>query len=268
LEICISCMRSGLQGAGLSAEDVCCDGDGTCASPAGWITKPACMLSCDNFCEPSFRTWQSLECPPVSKGLDAAFLHAASNCTFGDYYRACQNVKSKPEPSSPPGDNQRESVVKWTLGQGVGAGSCDQICAALPNLITVRHECAQDALTALNEHTGSTDTGAPVSEKILSMATLFPSIATLFPTENSWITGTMPGAGAPPSPYCVRAANPYVDRVHRATDGLCWGCGPPDYKCPASKCSDVPSDDNRQRLCPCRLPSLITKPLDSKPFRK
>ena len=55
-------------------------------------------------------------------------------------------------------------------------------------------------------------------------------------------------------------ATPYVDRVHRE-DGLCLGCSAPDYAkldaCPSSKCGDVPLDGNRQRLCPCRLPSQL-----------
>ena len=114
LEMCISCMASSLRKMGLVAEDVCCQEHGeTCHGqsaqhdhmrdwPAGETeNRKVCMLSCEQFCAPSFHAWHWSVCTSLNVLQQWAYMNRATTdynlsdpapkCTFGDYYRCFED---------------------------------------------------------------------------------------------------------------------------------------------------------------------------------
>ena len=197
------------------------------------VQRPAvARRRCDHGCGPrdmrSAKTFQN----------DHGCTVDASRSTFENLDRTCRSapdVKPEPVPS-----NHRTQPVKWTLGQGVGAGSCDSICEAKGDFLLrpgVRWACVQDALMALHDAVAASVHGAFLStmdadsqlnnDMILKTTSFWQnSLANdnkriepveRGPRQPGWVKsepGEFPQENfAPMVPGCVREAAPYVDRA-------------------------------------------------------
>jgi hypothetical protein len=290
VEPCVRCVDQGLQISGVAAEDFCPIASIYDKADPGGLAW--CMPSCSRLCTTVFESWVGYNhgCGPRNMQSTKMFQDDhdctvdASHSTFGNFYRTCRYAP-EPVPS-----NHRIQPVKWTLGQGVGAGSCDSICEAKGDFLLspgVRWACLQDALTALHDapavsvhgaFLSTMDADSQINNDMVLKATSYweNSLANdnkrierieRGPRQPGWVK-SKPGEPAPENfapmlPGCVRAAAPYVDRAlptHAAPDSpatalhaaLCWGCPLEHDACASSKCGDVPSDDSHQRLCPCQ----------------